>query len=101
MIPTGNKPSDQIDVRYVAHLARMHLADGEVARLQPQLEQIVGYVRQLNELNVEGIEPTAHAIPVQNVFRADEVRPCLDHDAAMKNAPLAREGQFIVPKIIE
>ncbi len=92
---------DKIDVRYVAHLARMHLADGEVARLQPQLEQIVGYVQQLGELNVEGIEPTAHAIPVQNVFRADEVRPCLDHDAAMQNAPLAREGQFIVPKIIE
>lgn len=92
---------DKIDVRYVAHLARMHLADEEVARLQPQLEQIVGYVRQLNELNVEGIEPTAHAVPVQNVFRADAVRPCLDHDTAMKNAPLARDGQFIVPKIIE
>ena len=92
---------DKIDVRYVAHLARMHLADEEVARLQPQLEQIVGYVRQLDELNVEGIKPTAHAIPVQNVFRADDVRPGLDHNLAMKNAPQAREGQFIVPKIIE
>lgn len=101
MTPAENKPSGQIDVRYVAHLARMHLADDEVARLQPQLEQIVGYVRQLNELNVEGIEPATHAIPVQNVFRADKVRPCLDHAVAMKNAPQAREGQFIVPKIIE
>jgi aspartyl-tRNA(Asn)/glutamyl-tRNA(Gln) amidotransferase subunit C len=79
----------------------MHLGDGEIARLQPQLEQIVGYVRQLDELNVEGIEPTAHAIPVQNVFRADEVRPCLDHAKVMSNAPQAREGLFIVPKIIE
>ncbi len=95
-----NSP-DKIDVRYVAHLARMHLGDDEVARLQPQLEQIVGYVRQLDELNVDGIEPTAHAIPVQNVFRSDDVRPCLDHDAVMRNAPQAREGQFIVPKIIE
>jgi len=92
---------EKIDVRYVAHLARMQLSDDEVARLQPQLEQIVGYVRQLSELDVEGIEPTAHAIPVQNVFRADEVRPCLDHAAVMNNAPQAREGQFIVPKIIE
>ena len=93
--------TDKIDVKYVAHLARMHLSAAEVAHLQPQLEQIVGYVRQLDELNVEGIEPTAHAIPVQNVFRADEVRPCLDHAAVMQNAPQAREGQFIVPKIIE
>ena len=92
---------DKIDVRYVAHLARMHLSDEEIARLQPQLEQIVGYVQQLKELDVEGIEPTAHAIPMQNVFRADEVRPCLNHEAVMANAPQAREGQFIVPKIIE
>ena len=101
MTTPEHSASDQIDVRYVAHLARMHLSADEVARLQPQLEQIVGYVRQLNELNVEGIEPTAHAIPVQNVFRPDEVRPCLDHAVAMANAPQAREGQFIVPKIIE
>ena len=101
MTSPDNSASDRIDVRYVAHLARMHLADDEVARLQPQLEQIVGYVRQLDELDVEGIEPTAHAIPVQNVFRADEVRPGLGHDVVMANAPLARDGQFIVPKIIE
>ena len=101
MTTPAHKTSDKIDVRYVAHLARMHLADDEVARLQPQLEQIVGYVRQLDELDVAGIEPTAHAIPVQNVFRADEVRPGLGHDVVMANAPLAREGQFIVPKIIE
>ena len=127
MTPAENKSSGQIDVRYVAHLARMHLADDEVARLQPQLEQIVGYVHQLNELNVEGIEPTAHAayttavvkyarnqqqfhnaginsnlmLPPIYKLREDEVRECLDHDVVMKNAPLAREGQFIVPKIIE
>ena len=101
MTTPSRKTTDKIDVRYVAHLARMHLSADEVARLQPQLEQIVGYVRQLNELDVEGIEPTAHAIPAQNVFRADEVRPGLDHAAAMANAPQAREGQFIVPKIIE
>ena len=92
---------EKIDVRYVAHLARMQLSDDEVARLQPQLEEIVGYVRQLNELDVGAIEPMAHAIPVQNVFRADEVRRCLDHVAVMRNAPQGREGQFIVPKIIE
>jgi len=101
MTAPENKAADSIDVRYVAHLARMHLADDEVARLQRQLEQIVGYVRQLNELDVAGIEPTAHAIPVQNVFRADEVRPGLAHGTVMANAPQARDGLFIVPKIIE
>ncbi|MCX6995709.1 MAG: Asp-tRNA(Asn)/Glu-tRNA(Gln) amidotransferase subunit GatC [Kiritimatiellaeota bacterium] len=101
MTTPEHSASAKIDVRYVAHLARMHLSDDEVARLQPQLEQIVGYVRQLNELDVAGLEPTAHAIPAQNVFRADEIRPGLDHAVAMANAPQAREGQFIVPKIIE
>ncbi|MBU1693676.1 MAG: Asp-tRNA(Asn)/Glu-tRNA(Gln) amidotransferase subunit GatC [Verrucomicrobia bacterium] len=95
------KDAGQLDVRYVAHLARLHLTDEEVAVFQPQLEQVLGYVRELDALDVEGVEPTAHAFPVHNVFRKDEVLPGLDHDTAMKNAPSERQGQFIVPKIIE
>ncbi len=93
--------ADKIDVRYVAHLARLHLSDAEAVRFQGQLEQILQYVKELQELDVSGVEPTAHAVPVQNVFRADEPRPGLDHAQAMANAPLARNDQFVVPKIIE
>ena len=93
--------ADQIDVRYVAHLARLHLSDDEIARFQGQLEQVLGYVRELEKLDVEKVEPTAHAMPVNNVFRKDEARPGLDRDQALANAPKERQGQFIVPKIIE
>jgi aspartyl-tRNA(Asn)/glutamyl-tRNA(Gln) amidotransferase subunit C len=93
--------AEKIDVGYVAHLARLHLTDEERAMFQAQLEQVLGYVEQLNELSVEGIEPTAHAMPVENVFREDEPRPSLDHDRAMANAPRAGSGHFVVPKIIE
>ena len=92
---------EQIDVRYVAHLARLHLTDEEVARFQGQLEQVLGYVKDLSKLNVEGVEPTAHAIPMNNVFRKDETKPCLDREKVLSNAPFERHGQFVVPKIVE
>ncbi|MBP7830661.1 MAG: Asp-tRNA(Asn)/Glu-tRNA(Gln) amidotransferase subunit GatC [Kiritimatiellae bacterium] len=101
MSDTFRKNAEGLDVRYVAHLARLHLADEEVAVFQPQLEQVLGYVREMESLDVEGVEPTAHAFPVQNVFRNDEVQPGLDQETALKNAPQERQGQFIVPKIIE
>ena len=66
-----------------------------------QLKQVIGYVDQLKSVDVEGIEPTAHAIPVHNVLREDETRESLDQAAALKNAPQARSGHFVVPKIIE
>ncbi len=96
-----SQSTDRIDVRYVAHLARLHLTDDEAARLQDQLEQILGHVRQLGELDVDGVEPTAHAMPVNNVLRKDETRPCMDREKALANAPLERHGQFVVPKIVE
>ena len=97
-----SKPNaEQMDVRYVAHLARLRLSEDELARFQSQLGQILDYVRELSELDVEGVEPTAHAFPVHNVFRPDVVEPCMDHERAMANAPAERQGQFIVPRIIE
>ncbi len=93
--------TEHIDVGYVAHLARLELSDEETASFQSQLDNILGHVKELGALDVEGIEPTAHAIPVLNVLRADEPRPCLDHDTAMANAPEEKQGQFLVPRIIE
>ena len=96
-----DRDMDRIDVAYVARLARLHLDDDEQRTFQGQLEQIVGYVRKINELNLEGVEPTSHPHPVQNVFRGDEVRPGLDGDEVLRNAPAQTADQFLVPKIVE
>lgn len=93
--------ADKIDVRYVAHLARLYLTEDEAATFQGQLEQVLQYVRELSALDVEGVEPTAHAMPIHNVFRADETRPCADREKVLANAPQERHGQFVVPRIIE
>ncbi len=90
-----------IDTAYVANLARMVVSDEEVARFQPQLEQVVKYVAKLQELDVSGIEPTSHAQPLTNVLREDGVREGLTNDQVMANAPASSEGQFLVPKIVE
>lgn len=92
---------EQIDVSYVAHLARMHLTDEETALFQGQLEQIVGYVNEINELDVSGIEPTSHTRPVNNVFREDKEGESLDRDAVLENAPKSDNDLFTVPKILE
>lgn len=90
-----------MDVRYVAHLARLDLTETEIAELEPQLRRIVEYVQQLGELDLRDVEPTAHAFPVYNIFRPDRVEPCLDRESALRNAPAHRQGLFIVPPIIE
>ena len=90
-----------IDVKYVAHLARLSLSDEEQAKLGAQLGNILGYIEKLRELDVTGVEPTAHAVPLSNVTRADVVKPSLPHDEAMRNAPAQANGLFLVPKIVE
>jgi len=93
--------TEHIDVGYVAHLARLQLADDEKQRYQQQLDQILDYAKELNELDVEGVEPMAHPRPMNNVFRADLVKPGLDRDTVLANAPQTRNHQFVVPKIVE
>ncbi len=101
MADEAKKGPQGIDTAYVAHLARMHVSDEEIACFQPQLEQVVDYVAKLQELDVSGIEPTSHAQPLTNVLREDAVRRGLTNEQAMANAPEGMEGQFIVPKIVE
>jgi aspartyl-tRNA(Asn)/glutamyl-tRNA(Gln) amidotransferase subunit C len=91
----------EIDVKYVAHLARIALTPDEEKKLAAQLGGILGYIEKLNELDVTNIVPTAHAVPLVNVTRADEVHPSLPHDDALRNAPRQANGLFIVPKIVE
>ena len=91
----------EIDVKYVAHLARLALTPDEEKKLGEQLGGILGYIEKLKELDVTGVEPTAHAVPMVNVTRADEIRQSLPHDDALRNAPARANGLFIVPKIVE
>lgn len=93
--------SAQMDIKYIAHLARLHLTPDEEKKLGAQLGNILGYIEKLNELDVSNVEPTAHAVPLVNVTRADEIQPSLPHDEAMRNAPAQANGLFIVPKIVE
>ena len=95
------KDLDHIDVHYVAHLARLQLSAEEAAQFQKQLDQILDYIHQIRQIDVSAVEPTAHAVQVQNVFRKDVVQPGLDHETVMANAPDQANGQFRVPKIVE
>lgn len=90
-----------MDIRYVAHLARLHLTEQEIKLFQDQLGDVLKYVQDLSELDVAGVEPTAHAMAVTNVFRADETLAGLDREAVLSNAPSTRNNLFIVPKIVE
>ncbi len=91
----------EIDVKYVAHLARLELTPEEERKFGEQLGHVLGYVEKLKELDVTGIDPTAHAMPRVNVTRADVTSPSLPHADAMRNAPAQAGGLFIVPKIVE
>jgi aspartyl-tRNA(Asn)/glutamyl-tRNA(Gln) amidotransferase subunit C len=94
--------TDGLDVRYVADLARIELTDEEVARFETELDDIIEYVQKLGELDVEGIEPTAHAMPLSNVMREDDPRPSMDREAMLRNAPATLEDAFVrVPVVIE
>ena len=91
----------EIDVKYVAHLARISLSRDEEQKLSAQLGNILGYIEKLKEADVSGVEPTAHAFPLVNVTRTDEVRPSISNEDALRNAPAKAGGLFIVPKIVE
>jgi len=90
-----------IDVKYVAHLARLQLSTEEEQKIGAQLGDVLGYIEKLKEVDVSGVEPTAHAFPLVNVTRPDEVRPSMSHEEALRNAPAHANGLFIVPKILE
>lgn len=89
------------EVENVARLARLALTDAELEALTGQMDAILGYVEQLNELNTDGITPMSHAVPLENAFRCDDPADSLGTERALQNAPLAISGCFGVPKVIE
>lgn len=89
------------DVAYVAGLARLALTPDELKTMTGQMDAILGYVDKLNELATDGIIPTAHAVPMANAFRADQVVPSIGAEAALANAPQSGDHCFQVPRVIE
>jgi aspartyl-tRNA(Asn)/glutamyl-tRNA(Gln) amidotransferase subunit C len=88
------------DVEKISLLARLRLSEAELATMTAQLDQVVGYIQQLNELDTENVEPMAHAVEVTNVFRDDELRPSFDRAAMLKNAPHADGEFYLVPAVL-
>ncbi|MCX5779253.1 MAG: Asp-tRNA(Asn)/Glu-tRNA(Gln) amidotransferase subunit GatC [Firmicutes bacterium] len=88
------------EVEHVALLARLSLTEEEKKTFTEQLSSILDYADTLKLLNTEGIEPLTHILPMNNIFRADEIKPSIPRDEMLANAPLTEEGQYKVPKII-
>lgn len=86
---------------YMAELARLELTDAERDHLGGQVNAILGFVEQLKRVDVSGVEPMAHAVRQVNVSRADEIRPSLPREEALRNGPVTMDGLFVVPKIVE
>ena len=89
------------NVAQVAALARLELSGDEQERMKSQLNDILEQFSRLQELDTDGVEPTSHSLPMRNVFRDDIARTSLPRDAATRNAPEKRDGNFIVPQIVE
>lgn len=88
------------DVDHIAKLAKLEFSDAEKEKLTHQFNKILKYMEQLNSLDTNNVEPLSHVIELQNVFRADEVKPSTPTDVALHNAPAKTEEYFKVPKVI-
>lgn len=90
-----------LDVAYVAQLARLNLSEQEIATFQSQLSQVLEHVERLKSVDVSHVVPTAHTSAVYNVFRQDKETPCFGAQEALSNAPRQANDLFIVTKVIE
>lgn len=100
---SGNTPQslDVAQVRHVATLSRLKLSEEEVSRSSSQLTSILHYVAQLSEVDIAGVEPMAHPLPLHNVLREDVVKPSLTVEQALANAPGKDGPYFTVPKVLD
>jgi aspartyl-tRNA(Asn)/glutamyl-tRNA(Gln) amidotransferase subunit C len=92
---------DAAQVRHIAHLARIAVADEEVEQLRGEINAILGFVEQLSEVDVGSVEPMTSVMPMVMKKRADVVTDGGDSDAVLKNAPAAERNYFLVPKVLE
>jgi aspartyl-tRNA(Asn)/glutamyl-tRNA(Gln) amidotransferase subunit C len=90
-----------IDIHHVAKLARLALSDAQATRYASQIERILDHMDTLAKLQLSGVEPTSHALPVYDVIRPDQALPGLTQQQALQNAPKSALAQFQIPKVIE
>jgi aspartyl-tRNA(Asn)/glutamyl-tRNA(Gln) amidotransferase subunit C len=93
--------TSNLDVAYVARLARINLTEAEAKVFQKQLDDVLEYVEKLRQADITDVEPAAHALPIFNVFREDTPRDGFTAEQALSNAPRKANGLFIVPKVVE
>ena len=93
--------TSELDVAYVASLARLNLTESEAEVFQKQLNDVLRYVEKLRQADVTDVEPAAHLLPVFNVFREDAPCEWFTAEQALSNAPRKANGLFIVPKVVE
>lgn len=89
------------EVAHVSRLARLAMSDEELDSLTGEMDAILDYVEQMNTLDTDGIVPTAHAVPMENAFREDVIKPGFSTEQALSNAPDATENAFRVRRVIE
>ena len=93
--------SSAIDIKYVADLARLELSSEQAEKLQGELARVVEYIAELGEVDVSGVEPTAHAAQLTNVWREDEAKTSFPREAMLKNAPgIIHENLIKVPRVL-
>lgn len=93
-------PTD-LNIEHVANLARLSLTPEEKSKFAQQLGDVLLHIEQLGKVDVSGVEPTAHAFPISNVWADDVAQPGLAVEAALKNAPAQRQNMIVVPKVVE
>ena len=91
----------EIDIEYVARLARIELTEAEKEIYSKQLGQILGYFKKLSEIDVSNVEPSAHAHAIYNVWRDDVEGEAMSVEDALMNAPAKRDNQIVVPKVVD
>lgn len=89
------------DVENVALLSRLEFSASELETFTGQMDAVLQYAEVLNKVNVDGVEPMAHVLPLKNVMRVDEAKPSLPRELALSNAPEQEDGYFKVPQIME
>jgi aspartyl-tRNA(Asn)/glutamyl-tRNA(Gln) amidotransferase subunit C len=88
---------DRDQVLHVARLARLKLTDEEVERMAVELSAVLDHIEMMNELDLDGVEPTSHVVPVENVLREDKPRPSWPRDTMLELAPESTDTGFKVP----
>jgi aspartyl-tRNA(Asn)/glutamyl-tRNA(Gln) amidotransferase subunit C len=94
-------PDGDFNVGYVAQLCRLELTAEETAQFQAQLSGVIEYMKKIDQLDLTGIEATAHAVPAYDVYREDVPVPSLPLEDVLRNAPQANQNQFSVTKVVE